>query len=75
MRIWRFLTATKRQGQAHGIDSLLPHRRQGNLIVHCPSCLEIHVNMEPGWERTPPELRCANYSVSLFHTLTEFHVL
>ena len=61
MRIWRFLTATKRQGQAHGIDSLLPHRREGNLIVHCPSCLELDVNMEPGWERTPPELRYDGY--------------
>lgn len=57
MRVWRFLNATKRQGQAHGIDSLLPHRQQGNLIVHCPSCLEIHVNLEPGWEKTPHELR------------------
>lgn len=57
MRVWRFLTATKRQGQAHGIDDYISHRRKGNLIVHCPCCLEPHVNMEPGWERTPPNLR------------------
>ncbi|KAF8810573.1 hypothetical protein BYT27DRAFT_7091579, partial [Phlegmacium glaucopus] len=60
MCVWRFLTATKRQGQAHGIDDHISHRRKGNLIVHCPSCLEPHVNMEPGWERTPSNLRHLN---------------
>ena len=57
MRVWHFLTATKHQGQAHGIDDHISHRRQGNLIVHCPCCLEPHINMEPGWERTPHNLR------------------
>jgi hypothetical protein len=57
MRVWRFLTATKRQGQAHGIDEHISHRRKGNLIVHCPCCLEPHMNMEPGCERTPRNLR------------------
>jgi len=63
MRVWRFLTATKRQGQAHGIDNHISHRRKGNLIVHCPCCLEPHVNMEPGWERTPLNLR---YCLTIF---------
>ncbi|KAF8955089.1 hypothetical protein BDZ97DRAFT_1968746 [Flammula alnicola] len=56
MRIWRLLTAMKRSGQAHGIDSYLTHRREGNLIVHCPACPDPHINMEPGWERTPDDL-------------------
>ncbi|KAF8803122.1 hypothetical protein BYT27DRAFT_7226149 [Phlegmacium glaucopus] len=60
MCVWHFLTATKRQGQAHGIDDHISHRRKGNLIVHCPSCLEPHVNMELGWERTPSNLRHLN---------------
>ena len=48
MHVWHFLNATKHQGQAHGIDSLFPHHQQENLIVHCPSCLKIHINLEPG---------------------------
>lgn len=29
----------------------------GNLMVYCPSCPEVGVNMEPGWEETPGNLR------------------
>jgi hypothetical protein len=56
MRVWRLLTATKRLGQAHDIDSVLTHRREGNLIVYCPACPELHVNMPPGWDKTPLHL-------------------
>ncbi|KAJ3511561.1 hypothetical protein NMY22_g15609 [Coprinellus aureogranulatus] len=56
MSIWRLATATKRLGQAHGIDKILTHRVKGNLIVHCPACLEPHVNMEARWRETPPHL-------------------
>jgi len=60
MRVWRRLTAVKRLGQAHSIDSLLPNRKEGNLVVHCPCCIEPGVNMEEGWTRNPPHLRCAD---------------
>ena len=63
MHVWHFLTATKRQGQAHGINNHISHRCKGNLIVHCPCCLEPHVNMEPGWERMPLNLR---YCLTIF---------
>ena len=57
MRIYRLITATKRLGQAHEIDRLLGNRPPGNLMVYCPSCPELGLNTEVGWERTPPELR------------------
>ena len=57
MRIYRLITATKCLGQAHEIDRLLGNRPPGNLMVYCPSCPELGLNMEVGWERTPPELR------------------
>ncbi|KDR65131.1 hypothetical protein GALMADRAFT_148963 [Galerina marginata CBS 339.88] len=56
-RIWRFLTSKKRVGQAHGIDTLLSHRRPGNLIVYCPACPDPHLNMEDNWDKTPDNLR------------------
>ncbi|KAJ2925799.1 hypothetical protein H1R20_g11299, partial [Candolleomyces eurysporus] len=62
MQVWRIVTAVKRAGAAHGIDDILTHRIRGNLIVHCPSCPEVHMNMEDGWERTPPHLRHLNQS-------------
>ncbi|KAF8966729.1 hypothetical protein BDZ97DRAFT_1756333 [Flammula alnicola] len=56
-QVWTVLTATKRLGQAHGIDDALPHRPKGTLIIYCPACPEPHFNMLPGWEKTPPEFR------------------
>jgi hypothetical protein len=53
MRFWRVLIATKRLGQAHGIDSLLPYRPAENLMVHCPACPKPGVNLEDGWDKTP----------------------
>ncbi|KAJ3493118.1 hypothetical protein NLJ89_g11089 [Agrocybe chaxingu] len=60
VRVWRLLTATKRLGQAHGIDALLPNRPPGNLLVYCPACPEPQVNMEPHWDQTPVEYRHLN---------------
>ena len=57
IQFFRFLTATKRLGQAHGIDSILSHRPPKNLLLFCCACSEPHVNMEDGWQQTPPELR------------------
>jgi len=74
MRIWRKLVATKRLGQGHGIDSILTNRVPGNLIVHCPCCLEPGVNTEDGWEKTPDFLRSAlNLNKWLASRLTRDH--
>jgi len=61
MRIWRVLQARKRLGQAHQIDQVLLHRPPGNLLVFCPTCPEIYVNMEDGWESTPTHLRLVSF--------------
>ncbi|KAF8955769.1 hypothetical protein BDZ97DRAFT_1709000 [Flammula alnicola] len=60
MRVWRILQAKKRLGQAHGIDTVLKNRPEGNLLVYCPACPEPGVNMEMGWEKTPLHLRHLN---------------
>ncbi|KAF9541334.1 hypothetical protein CPC08DRAFT_650609 [Agrocybe pediades] len=58
IRFWRTLTATKRLGQAHGIDKYLPQLREGNLQVLCPACLQPGINTEEGWEKNLyPHLR------------------
>ncbi|TEB31109.1 hypothetical protein FA13DRAFT_1754893 [Coprinellus micaceus] len=56
MQIWRVVTAMKRLGQAHGIDEILRHRRQGNLVVHCPVCPEPHFNIATNWQTIPEHL-------------------
>ncbi|TDL13548.1 hypothetical protein BD410DRAFT_688437, partial [Rickenella mellea] len=55
-RIWSYLVMEKRSGQAHEMDSLLPHRQPGSLVVHCPACPEPGFNMPEGWKDTPPNL-------------------
>jgi len=72
MRVWRLLTAVKRLGQAHGIDALLPNRKEGNLVVHCPCCIEPGMNMSEGGTRTPFHLRCANLYPRLTRNLIKF---
>jgi hypothetical protein len=44
---WRLLVAEMHQRQMHGIDSHFPHRGAGNLMIFCPSCLEVGVNTRP----------------------------
>ncbi|KAK1224256.1 hypothetical protein PQX77_012834, partial [Marasmius sp. AFHP31] len=46
----------KRFGHLHGIDKVQIGRRAGNLVVYCPACPD-PTNMEPGWEKTPQNLR------------------
>ncbi|TFK35116.1 hypothetical protein BDQ12DRAFT_726248 [Crucibulum laeve] len=41
MRVWRIIVSW---------------RHAGNLSVVCPSCPELHVNMEHGWQKTPLQL-------------------
>ncbi|KAJ2911567.1 hypothetical protein MD484_g8844, partial [Candolleomyces efflorescens] len=60
MQVWRVLIATKRSGQAHGIDEFLSHRRPGNLIVHCPLCPEPYFNVDGDWCAIPHFLRHLN---------------
>ncbi|KAK1230695.1 hypothetical protein PQX77_006210 [Marasmius sp. AFHP31] len=55
-QLWPFFEAEKRFGHVHGIDKVQRGRRPGNLVVYCPTCPD-PTNMEPGWERTPHELR------------------
>ncbi|TFK32656.1 hypothetical protein BDQ12DRAFT_728502 [Crucibulum laeve] len=52
---------------SHEADPLLntpynqfPHRQPGNLSVVCPSYPEPHVNMEHGWQKTPPQFHHFN---------------
>ncbi|KAK7006975.1 hypothetical protein R3P38DRAFT_2554914 [Favolaschia claudopus] len=47
IRFWDYLTMLKRLGQMHGIDRLLPHRPEGNLVLYCPACPEPGFNSEP----------------------------
>jgi hypothetical protein len=44
--VWRHLAAGRRAGQAHGIDSILTLRRPGSLVVRCPACPEVGVNID-----------------------------
>ncbi|KAF4609782.1 hypothetical protein D9613_011934 [Agrocybe pediades] len=58
IRFWRALMATKRLGQAHGIDKHLPQLREGNLQILCPACMQPGINTEKGWEKNLyPHLR------------------
>jgi hypothetical protein len=50
-----------RLGQAFGIDRILTGRPQGNLVVYCPVCPELGVNVKMGQRKTPFELRYVMY--------------
>ncbi|KAG6836333.1 hypothetical protein H0H93_009029 [Arthromyces matolae] len=45
-RIWNHLAMKRRSGQSHGIDDLLPDRRDASLAVRCPACPEIGFNLQ-----------------------------
>ncbi|KAF7349823.1 CxC2 domain-containing protein [Mycena venus] len=60
IRVWDYLTLLKRSGQMHGIDLLLPHRPEGNLVLYCPACPEPGFNTDPSWSETPESLRHLN---------------
>lgn len=70
-RIWPMLLAAKRFGEVYGkgMDILYPKQRQGNLMIYCPACPEAGVNMEPGWQRIPKELRYVHLSIDFDLTL------
>lgn len=56
-RLWEVITIMYRSGQAHGIDSLIPSRPKGNLMVYCPTCPEPGFNSEKEPNKTPYHLR------------------
>ncbi|KAJ7828326.1 hypothetical protein B0H13DRAFT_2373260 [Mycena leptocephala] len=62
IRVWNYLTLHKRSGQMHGIDCLLPHRLEGNLVLYCPACPEPGFNSDPMSAKTPESLRHLNQS-------------
>ena len=45
-RVWAHLAIRRRAGQDHGIDSELPGRRPHSLVVRCPACPEIGINID-----------------------------
>ncbi|KAK7013602.1 hypothetical protein R3P38DRAFT_3322533 [Favolaschia claudopus] len=62
VRVFNYLTLVKRAGQLHGIDTLLSHRPNGNLLVWCPACPEPGFNSDPNCPKTPHHLRHLNQS-------------
>ncbi|KAF8189627.1 hypothetical protein K438DRAFT_2019047 [Mycena galopus ATCC 62051] len=46
-RLWGVLITEKRMGQMHGIDDVLTHRPEGNVVLYCPACPEPGFNMDP----------------------------
>ncbi|KAJ3964940.1 hypothetical protein EV361DRAFT_975265 [Lentinula raphanica] len=58
-RIWPLFLAEKRAGYFYGdgMKDCFPLRPKDDLRNGCFVCPEDGVNMEPGWERTPPHLR------------------
>ncbi|KAJ7884770.1 hypothetical protein B0H14DRAFT_2564170 [Mycena olivaceomarginata] len=60
IRVWNYLTLLKRSGKMHGIDLLLPHRPERNLVLYCPACPELGLNTDPSWSKAPELLRRLN---------------
>ena len=56
IRLWRHLSVFRHAGQAHGIDSVLTHRRPNSLAVRCPAC------PEPGHNISTETLEAADES-------------
>ncbi|KAJ7669584.1 hypothetical protein B0H17DRAFT_1183859 [Mycena rosella] len=59
-RMWGYLTTRKRLGQEHGVDQLLTHRPEGNLVLYCPSCPEPGFNTDKNMPPLPENLRHLN---------------
>jgi len=45
-RVWAHLSTLRRRGQAHGVDDILQGRRKNLLVIRCPACPEIHINVD-----------------------------
>ncbi|KAJ6467656.1 hypothetical protein C8R47DRAFT_1056068 [Mycena vitilis] len=57
---WGYLTMKKRLGQELGIDTVIPNRPKGNLVLYCPSCPEPGFNNDPKMGPLPPHMRHLN---------------
>ena len=53
VRVWDLLSVERRSGVHHA----LAKTTSNDLIVECPACPAAGLNMEPGWEDTPRNLR------------------
>ncbi|KAJ6472197.1 hypothetical protein C8R47DRAFT_1077094 [Mycena vitilis] len=56
-RVYQHLKMVIRLGQAHGIDVLMPHRPPGDLVVPCPRCPKVGLNILGDIPDTPPYFR------------------
>ncbi|TFK59425.1 hypothetical protein BDN72DRAFT_780779 [Pluteus cervinus] len=54
LRLWQLLASNRRSGQAHRIDTLLPHRSPGSVAVRCFACPEVGFNLENFIRYYPP---------------------
>ncbi|KAF6743906.1 hypothetical protein DFP72DRAFT_826853 [Ephemerocybe angulata] len=76
-KFWRVLVTKTKQGQAHGIDRLIPSRRKGNIIVLCPACPELYLNVKiEDLKKIPRELfgdRCRHILLRAWTTDGNFH--
>ncbi|KAJ7920401.1 hypothetical protein B0H13DRAFT_1605457, partial [Mycena leptocephala] len=45
-RVYQHLKMLIRLSQVHGIDELMPERRPGDLVVSCPACPEVGLNIK-----------------------------
>ncbi|KAJ7796028.1 hypothetical protein B0H14DRAFT_2391100 [Mycena olivaceomarginata] len=57
VRQWRNLRALKRGGMGNDPDRAVAETRDGELAVDCIACPKVGVNLPPGWENAPLELR------------------
>ncbi|KAJ7501520.1 hypothetical protein B0H11DRAFT_2224403 [Mycena galericulata] len=76
-RVYQYLKTLIRLGQAHGIDALMPERPAGNLVVACPACPEVGLNIKGEIPKIPPWLRHALYCVqsSIFSFISKRHIM
>ncbi|KAK1221248.1 hypothetical protein PQX77_015947 [Marasmius sp. AFHP31] len=52
VRLWDLLSVERRSGAHHDVL-----QKPNDLVVECPACPTVGVNMEPGWTEAPPDLR------------------
>ncbi|KAK1223873.1 hypothetical protein PQX77_013239 [Marasmius sp. AFHP31] len=50
--LWDLLSVEQRSGAHHDVL-----QKPNDLVVECPACPTVGVNMEPGWTEAPPDLR------------------
>jgi hypothetical protein len=61
-RFWEYLTLKKRTGQCHNINQLFPTRPSGSMVLYCPCCPEVGVNVDKNDERVSSDMRYVTIS-------------